>query len=144
MPFFLARQHIPGTDIVVDPCAAIMVLIITGLLCGGIKEVDFYNNLIIILFLIYFWLKFLLSLGYWAKIQIFLCVQCCTPSVPFYNTRLPNTYIYMDKTILAYLCFNFFPYLHFYPQLMLIIFLSLLQGGSSFYSWIRGILGKKY
>ncbi|XP_028774375.1 cationic amino acid transporter 2, vacuolar [Neltuma alba] len=38
LPFFLARQHIPGTDIVVDPCAAIVVLIITGLLCVGIKE----------------------------------------------------------------------------------------------------------
>ncbi|KAK4282091.1 hypothetical protein QN277_013509 [Acacia crassicarpa] len=37
LPFFLARHHIPGTDMVVDPCAAIVTLIITGLLCVGIK-----------------------------------------------------------------------------------------------------------
>ncbi|KAB1223317.1 Cationic amino acid transporter 2, vacuolar [Morella rubra] len=34
----LARQHIPGLDIVVDPCAAILVFIVTGLLSVGIKE----------------------------------------------------------------------------------------------------------
>ena len=38
LPFFLLRQHIPGIDIVVDPCAAILVLLVTGLLCWGIKE----------------------------------------------------------------------------------------------------------
>ncbi|KAE9612536.1 putative amino acid/polyamine transporter I, cationic amino acid transporter [Lupinus albus] len=38
LPFFLSRQHIPGIDIVVDPLAAIMIFIITGLLCVGIKE----------------------------------------------------------------------------------------------------------
>ncbi|KAL4376602.1 hypothetical protein GQ457_02G030530 [Hibiscus cannabinus] len=38
LPFFLARQYIPGLDIVVDPCAAILVFIATGLLCVGIKE----------------------------------------------------------------------------------------------------------
>ncbi|KAF7819246.1 cationic amino acid transporter 2, vacuolar-like [Senna tora] len=38
LPFFLARQHIPGTDIVVDPCAVIVIFIITALLCVGIKE----------------------------------------------------------------------------------------------------------
>ncbi|XP_039683984.1 cationic amino acid transporter 2, vacuolar isoform X2 [Medicago truncatula] len=38
LPFFLSRQHIPGIDIVVDPCAAILVLLVTGLLCLGIKE----------------------------------------------------------------------------------------------------------
>ncbi|KAE8660038.1 Cationic amino acid transporter 2, vacuolar [Hibiscus syriacus] len=38
LPFFLARQYIPGLDIVVDPCAAILVFIVTGLLCVGIKE----------------------------------------------------------------------------------------------------------
>ncbi|MED6169791.1 Carnitine O-acetyltransferase mitochondrial [Stylosanthes scabra] len=38
LPMFLSRKHIPGTDIIVDPCAAILVLIITGLLCIGIKE----------------------------------------------------------------------------------------------------------
>uniref|UniRef100_A0A6N2KAS9 Amino acid permease/ SLC12A domain-containing protein n=2 Tax=Salix viminalis TaxID=40686 RepID=A0A6N2KAS9_SALVM len=39
LPFFLARQHIPGLDVVVDPCAAVLVLVVTGLLCMGIKEV---------------------------------------------------------------------------------------------------------
>ncbi|XP_073005979.1 cationic amino acid transporter 2, vacuolar-like isoform X1 [Typha latifolia] len=38
LPFFLARAHIPGLDIVVDPCAAILALTVTGLLCMGIKE----------------------------------------------------------------------------------------------------------
>ncbi|KAL0914368.1 hypothetical protein M5K25_014712 [Dendrobium thyrsiflorum] len=38
LPAFLARVHIPGIDVVVDPCAALLVLIITGLLCLGIKE----------------------------------------------------------------------------------------------------------
>ncbi|CAI8613662.1 unnamed protein product [Vicia faba] len=38
LPFFLSRQHIPGIDIIVDPFAAILVLLVTGLLCLGIKE----------------------------------------------------------------------------------------------------------
>ncbi|OMO67855.1 Amino acid/polyamine transporter I [Corchorus capsularis] len=38
LPIFLARQHIPGLDIVVDPCAALLVSSVTGLLCVGIKE----------------------------------------------------------------------------------------------------------
>ncbi|CAM8980846.1 unnamed protein product [Rhodiola kirilowii] len=38
MPFFLARQYIPGLDVTVDPCAAILVFVVTGLLCVGIKE----------------------------------------------------------------------------------------------------------
>nr|XP_023909339.1 cationic amino acid transporter 2, vacuolar-like [Quercus suber] len=40
LPAIIARQHIPGLDIVVDPCAAILVFIVTGLLCVGIKEVS--------------------------------------------------------------------------------------------------------
>ncbi|MBA0687073.1 hypothetical protein Goari_014636, partial [Gossypium aridum] len=38
LPIFLSRQYIPGLDVVVDPCAAILVFIVTGLLCVGIKE----------------------------------------------------------------------------------------------------------
>ncbi|XP_043701896.1 cationic amino acid transporter 3, mitochondrial-like isoform X1 [Telopea speciosissima] len=38
LPAFLARVQIPGLDVVVDPCAAILVLVFTGLLCVGIKE----------------------------------------------------------------------------------------------------------
>lgn len=46
LPFFLARQHIPGLDIVVDPCAAILVLVVTGLLCKGIKESTFAQGIV--------------------------------------------------------------------------------------------------
>ncbi|XP_019260328.1 PREDICTED: cationic amino acid transporter 2, vacuolar-like isoform X3 [Nicotiana attenuata] len=38
LPAFLARHTIPGLDVVVDPCAAILVFVVTGLLCVGIKE----------------------------------------------------------------------------------------------------------
>ncbi|KAL0428341.1 UNVERIFIED_CONTAM: Cationic amino acid transporter 2, vacuolar [Sesamum latifolium] len=38
LPSFIARQAIPGFGIVVDPCAAILVIVVTGLLCVGIKE----------------------------------------------------------------------------------------------------------
>ncbi|XP_047332763.1 cationic amino acid transporter 2, vacuolar-like [Impatiens glandulifera] len=38
LPAFLARHTIPGMGIVVDPCAAILVFIVTALLCVGIKE----------------------------------------------------------------------------------------------------------
>ncbi|KAA8536791.1 hypothetical protein F0562_029269 [Nyssa sinensis] len=35
LPAFLAHVYIPGLDIVVDPCAAILVLLVTGLVCGN-------------------------------------------------------------------------------------------------------------
>ncbi|XP_027357930.1 cationic amino acid transporter 2, vacuolar-like isoform X2 [Abrus precatorius] len=38
LPSFLSYQRIPGINIVVDPCAAILVFVVTGLLCAGIKE----------------------------------------------------------------------------------------------------------
>ncbi|GMI85463.1 cationic amino acid transporter 2 [Hibiscus trionum] len=38
LPSFLARQHFPGLDIMVDPCAAVLVLVVTVLMCFGIKE----------------------------------------------------------------------------------------------------------
>ncbi|XP_042392694.1 cationic amino acid transporter 2, vacuolar-like isoform X3 [Zingiber officinale] len=46
LPSFLARIQIPGTDIVVDPCAAILVLLVTALLCIGIKESTFVQGII--------------------------------------------------------------------------------------------------
>ena len=61
MPAIIARQHIPGLDIDVDPCAAILVLIVTGLLCVGIKEVYmciFFFFLFLFLFFIYFYFIF--------------------------------------------------------------------------------------
>ncbi|CAN8269850.1 unnamed protein product [Cochlearia groenlandica] len=38
LPVFLARHTIPGLGIVVDPCAALLIMIVTILLCFGIKE----------------------------------------------------------------------------------------------------------
>lgn len=38
LPSFLARHTIPGIGIVVDPCAAALVVTVTVLLCIGIKE----------------------------------------------------------------------------------------------------------
>eukprot|EP01018_Ginkgo_biloba_P003429 Gb_36148 [translate_table: standard] len=38
LPAILVRRHVPGIDIVVDPCAAFLVIIVTALLCAGIKE----------------------------------------------------------------------------------------------------------
>ncbi|KAK9209222.1 hypothetical protein WN944_001586 [Citrus x changshan-huyou] len=35
---YVLDKEIPGLDIIVDPCAAIIVLFVTGLLCVGIKE----------------------------------------------------------------------------------------------------------
>ncbi|KAJ0982564.1 hypothetical protein J5N97_010819 [Dioscorea zingiberensis] len=46
LPSFLARTHIPGLDVVVDPCAAILVLIVTALLCVGIKESTFVQGIV--------------------------------------------------------------------------------------------------
>ncbi|XP_022853168.1 cationic amino acid transporter 2, vacuolar-like [Olea europaea var. sylvestris] len=46
LPSFLARQTIPGLDIVVDPCAAILVFVVTGLLCVGIKESTFVQGIV--------------------------------------------------------------------------------------------------
>ncbi|GAB2295989.1 Carnitine O-acetyltransferase mitochondrial [Dionaea muscipula] len=45
LPIFLARQTIPGLDVVVDPCASILVLVVTGLLCVGIKESTFAQGI---------------------------------------------------------------------------------------------------
>lgn len=46
LPFFLARHHIPALGIVVDPCAAFLVFIVTGLLCIGIKESTFVQSVV--------------------------------------------------------------------------------------------------
>ncbi|CAI5460283.1 unnamed protein product [Closterium sp. Yama58-4] len=39
LPFILARLPVPGTSVVLDPCAAITVALVTALLSAGIKEV---------------------------------------------------------------------------------------------------------
>ncbi|KAF2538570.1 hypothetical protein F2Q70_00001379 [Brassica cretica] len=46
LPSFLARQQIPGLDVIVDPCAAILVFIVTGFLCLGIKESTFAQGIV--------------------------------------------------------------------------------------------------
>ncbi|XP_051191437.1 cationic amino acid transporter 2, vacuolar isoform X1 [Lolium perenne] len=48
LPFFLAQVHIKGLDTAVDPCAAILVLIVTALLCLGIKESSLVEGIITI------------------------------------------------------------------------------------------------
>ncbi|XP_010440802.1 PREDICTED: cationic amino acid transporter 3, mitochondrial-like isoform X2 [Camelina sativa] len=45
-PTILARHQIPGLDIVVDPCAAVLVFIVTGLLCTGVKESTFAQGIV--------------------------------------------------------------------------------------------------
>lgn len=39
LPSWLSRSTILGTSIEVDPCAAILVILVTVLLCAGVKEV---------------------------------------------------------------------------------------------------------
>ncbi|KAF5184746.1 Cationic amino acid transporter 2, vacuolar [Thalictrum thalictroides] len=46
LPIFLARVYIPGLNVTVDPCAAILVLVVTGLLCVGIKESAFVQAIV--------------------------------------------------------------------------------------------------
>ncbi|KAF8722908.1 hypothetical protein HU200_022045 [Digitaria exilis] len=46
LPFFLAQVHVKGLDTPLDPCAAILVFIVTALLCLGIKESSFLEGII--------------------------------------------------------------------------------------------------
>ncbi|XP_026417996.1 cationic amino acid transporter 2, vacuolar-like [Papaver somniferum] len=46
LPVFLARTYIPGLDVVIDPCAALLVFVVTGLLCMGIKESSFAQGIV--------------------------------------------------------------------------------------------------
>lgn len=48
LPFFLAQIHVKWLDTAVDPCAAILVLIVTALLCLGIKESSVVEGVITI------------------------------------------------------------------------------------------------
>ncbi|XP_057437765.1 cationic amino acid transporter 4, vacuolar-like [Lotus japonicus] len=58
LPVFLARHTLPGLGIVVDPCAAALILFVTLLLCLGIKESAMAQsivttvNVIVMLFII--------------------------------------------------------------------------------------------
>uniref|UniRef100_I1QUU7 Cationic amino acid transporter C-terminal domain-containing protein n=1 Tax=Oryza glaberrima TaxID=4538 RepID=I1QUU7_ORYGL len=48
LPFFLTQIHVKWLETPLDPCAAILVLIVTALLCLGIKESSFVEGIITI------------------------------------------------------------------------------------------------
>ncbi|TVU45856.1 hypothetical protein EJB05_05361 [Eragrostis curvula] len=49
LPWILARHQLPWFGIVVDPCAAALVFVVTILLCVGIKESSFAQGLVTVL-----------------------------------------------------------------------------------------------
>ncbi|CAM0948708.1 unnamed protein product [Alopecurus aequalis] len=49
LPWILARHELPWLDVVVDPCAAVLVLLVTALLCVGIKESTRVQGIVTIL-----------------------------------------------------------------------------------------------
>lgn len=48
LPFFLGRTPIPWLGVVVDPCAALLIFVVSGLLCVGIKESSFAQAIVMI------------------------------------------------------------------------------------------------
>ncbi|KAF8681682.1 hypothetical protein HU200_045110 [Digitaria exilis] len=49
LPWVLARHQLPWFDIIVDPCAAALVFVVTVLLCVGIKESSFAQGVVTVL-----------------------------------------------------------------------------------------------
>jgi cationic amino acid transporter 1 len=49
LPWILARHQLPWFNIIVDPCAAALVFIVTVLLCVGIKESSFAQGVVTVL-----------------------------------------------------------------------------------------------
>ncbi|KAL6637205.1 hypothetical protein ACP70R_024777 [Stipagrostis hirtigluma subsp. patula] len=49
LPWILARHQLPWFDIIVDPCAAALVFVVTILLCVGIKESSYAQGLVTVL-----------------------------------------------------------------------------------------------
>ncbi|KAG8097693.1 hypothetical protein GUJ93_ZPchr0013g37264 [Zizania palustris] len=49
LPWVLARHQLPWFDVIVDPCAAALVFVVTVLLCVGIKESSFVQGFITVL-----------------------------------------------------------------------------------------------
>lgn len=49
VPWILARHQLPWFDIIVDPCAAALVFVVTVLLCVGIKESSFAQGVVTVL-----------------------------------------------------------------------------------------------
>ena len=83
LPGLLARQTIFG--VLVDPCAAILVFIVTGLLCTGIKEVEYFFLILIISFLV--------------KLEVYIYFITIIGRVPFSKALL--------QLQILVLCFSF-------------------------------------
>jgi len=49
LPWILARHQLPWFNIIIDPCAAALVFIVTVLLCVGIKESSFAQGVVTVL-----------------------------------------------------------------------------------------------
>ncbi|CAK9236220.1 unnamed protein product [Sphagnum tenellum] len=64
LPSWIVRQTIPGIDIVVDPCAGLLVLVVTGLLCMGIRESARVQSVMVVLNILV--LVFVVLAGSWA------------------------------------------------------------------------------
>ncbi|CAM6024632.1 unnamed protein product [Sphagnum balticum] len=64
LPSWIVRRTIPGIDIVVDPCAALLVLVVTGLLCMGIRESARVQSVMVVLNILV--LVFVVLAGSWA------------------------------------------------------------------------------
>lgn len=46
MPFILSRMPVPGTEIILDPCAAIAVALVSALLGMGMKESAMFQSVV--------------------------------------------------------------------------------------------------
>ena len=78
LPAFLARHTIPGLGVVVDPCAALLVLIVTVVLCTGIKEVGVLFHIYI--YIICFWWVFLICFQKSIDLSEFIGTNDCYDS----------------------------------------------------------------
>ncbi|CAK9870682.1 unnamed protein product [Sphagnum jensenii] len=64
LPAWLSRQTIPGIDVVVDPCAGLLVVVVTGLLCLGIRESARVQSVMVIMNILV--LLFVVGAGSWV------------------------------------------------------------------------------
>jgi cationic amino acid transporter 1 len=64
LPGWIARQTFPGSDVVVDPCAGLLVLLVTALLCMGIRESARVQSIMVVLNVLV--LVFVVGAGSWA------------------------------------------------------------------------------
>jgi cationic amino acid transporter 1 len=64
LPAWLGRHTIPGIDVVVDPCAGLLVVVVTGLLCLGIRESARVQSVMVIINILV--LLFVVGAGSWV------------------------------------------------------------------------------